>query len=304
MSRHIRVATMALFVIVVSAPIPSMSGLSQAGQKVLKLATTTSLEDTGLLAAILPDFERQCDCQVEVIAVGTGQAMELGRRGDVDVVLVHARQQEDQFVKDGHGTRRDDVMFNDFVIVGPAADPAGARTRSLAREALKAIAEAKVPFASRGDKSGTHSKELALWAEAGLTPSGTMPWYLSLGQGMGETLLFANERGAYALSDRATWLAMQKRVPSLRLVFGGDSIAQNPDHGLRNDYGVIAVSPARRPSGRSDLATRFVTWLLSKPTQRRIAAFGRDTFGQPLFYPNSDGRSSHDAPRAAIALTS
>jgi tungstate transport system substrate-binding protein len=255
---------------------------------VLKLATTTSTADSGLLAAILPDFEQQCGCRVDVIAVGTGQALQLGRRGDVDVVLAHARPQEDQFVAEGHGTRRDQVMFNDFVIVGPAADPAAVRTASRAQAAFEAIARARAPFASRGDQSGTHTKELQLWAASGVKTSPDAPWYSSLGQGMGETLLFANERGAYTLSDRATWLAMQKRLPSLRLLLGGDTIEQNPDRTLRNDYGVIAVSPAMRPPGQGELAARFVAWLLSKPTQQRVGAFGRDKYGQSLFVPDSD----------------
>jgi len=257
---------------------------------VLRLATTTSTADTGLLSALLPDFERQCRCRVDVVAVGTGQALEIGRRGDADVLLVHQREAEDAFVAEGHATRRDDVMYNDFVIVGPAADPAGIGKAKLAVEAFRAIASASAQFASRGDKSGTQTKELGLWKAAGLSPTPEMRWYLSVGQGMGETLTFANERQAYALSDRATWLAMRAKLPGLRLLFGGDTLKANPDRDLRNDYGVIAVSPAKHPSANSALAARFVEWLLSKATQEKIGAFGVDRFGQPLFYPNAHRR--------------
>ena len=262
----------------------------RAGQAkpVLRLATTTSTADTGLLSALLPDFERQCGCRVDVVAVGTGQALELGRRGDVDVLLVHARADEDAFVADGHATRRDDVMYNDFVVVGPATDPAGIGKAKLAVDAFKAIAKAGAPFASRGDKSGTQTKELALWKSAGVAPTKDMAWYLSVGQSMGETLTFANERQAYILSDRATWLAMRSKLTGLRLLFGGETLAANPDRDLRNDYGVIAISPSKHPSVHAALATRFVEWILSTPTQDRIGAFGVDRVGQPLFYANSE----------------
>ncbi|MEI6670306.1 MAG: substrate-binding domain-containing protein [Acidobacteriota bacterium] len=260
---------------------------ASAAPPVLRLATTTSTADTGLLAALLPDFERQCNCRVDVVAVGTGQALELGRRGDVDVLLVHAREQEDGFVAAGHAARRDDVMYNDFVIVGPAADPAGVARQKSAGAAFKAIAQAKAPFASRGDKSGTHTKELAIWGPNS-APDVTATWYLSVGQGMGETLTFANERGAYSLSDRATWLATKAKLGALRLLFGGDTLADNQDRNLRNDYGVMAVNDTAHPNEAKELASRFVAWLLAKPTQDRIGAFGVDRFGQRLYYPNSD----------------
>ena len=261
---------------------------------VLRLATTTSTADTGLLAAILPGFEKSCGCRVDVVAVGTGQALEIGRRGDADVLLVHAPDQEAVFMKEGHGARRDDVMYNDFVIVGLAADPAGVKGAATAKEAFRRIAAARASFASRGDKSGTHSKELALWKAAGQSPTPTtaLPWYLSLGQGMGETLGFAGERQAYTLSDRGTWLFMQRTLPNLRVLFGGASMRENPDRDLRNQYGVIVVSRQQHASVNATLATRFADWLLSKATQQRIGAFGRDTAGQSLFYPNSDGSRS------------
>lgn len=256
---------------------------------VLRLATTTSTADTGLLAAILRDFEKACGCRVDVVAVGTGQALEIGRRGDADVLLVHAPDQEAIFMAEGEGERRDDVMYNDFVIAGPAADPAGVSGAATAREAFGRIAKTRATFASRGDKSGTHSKELAIWEAAGQSPTPTtaQPWYLSIGQGMGETLGFAGERQAYVLSDRATWLFMQSRIPGLCLLFGGASIGDNPDRNLRNQYGVIVVSRQKHPNVNAALAGRFADWLLSTPTQERIGAFGRDKAGQSLFYPNA-----------------
>jgi len=294
---HLASATVGLLLITTSAPRGVGAGAQTgATHSVLRLATTTSTADTGLLSALLPDFERQCGCRVDVVAVGTGQALELGRRGDVDVLLVHAREAEDALIAEGHATRRDEVMYNDFVIVGPAADPAGVGNTKLAIDAFKAVAAAKSPFASRGDKSGTHTKELAIWKSAGLSPTSTMPWYLSVGQGMSEALTFAAERQAYALCDRATWLAMRGRASGLSLLFGGETPAANPDRGLRNDYGVIAVGAAKHPSVQSALAARFVEWLLSQPTQDRIGAFGVDRVGQPLFYPNS-----HRRPKARDA---
>ena len=275
---------------------------------VLRLATTTSTADTGLLGALLPDFEAQCACRVDVIAVGTGQALELGRRGDVDVLLVHAPEQEAAFVAEGHAVARYDVMYNDFVIVGPAGDPAGVKTTSTANDAFRRVATAAAAFASRGDKSGTHTKELALWKAAGTTPGAAgaadAGWYLSVGQGMGETLTFANEKQAYALTDRATWLSMTDRLPNLRLLVGGASTAANPDRNLRNQYGVIPLNPARHASVNGPLATRFAAWLLAKPTQQRIAAFGRDRLGQSLFFPDSDDYKSTTEIRVVVGTAS
>jgi tungstate transport system substrate-binding protein len=253
---------------------------------VLRLATTTSTADTGLLGAILPAFEKVCGCRVDVVAVGTGQALEIGRRGDADVVLVHSYKAELQFLAERHARDRFDVMFNDFVLVGPPADPAGAAHRTTAAAALAAIAEARAPFASRGDKSGTHAAELSLWEQAGVKPAGA--WYRSLGQGMGETLVVASEQAAYTLSDRGTWLSMRHRLPALVLLVGGRSIAENPDPGLRNRYGVMAVSPDTHPGVNAAAAREFVRWLTSVETQRAIGAFGVETFGQPLFYPDSE----------------
>jgi len=256
------------------------------GPAVLRLATTTSTADTGLLRAILPSFEKRCGCRVDVVAVGTGQALELGRRGDADVVLVHAYQQELQFLAEHHAKERFDVMYNDFLVVGPATDPAKIAGKTSAQDAFAAIAAAQAPFTSRGDKSGTHTAELALWAKANVAPAGA--WYRSVGQGMGETLVVANEQQAYTLCDRGTWLSMQAKVPNLKRLLGGRSIAENPDPGLRNRYGVMAVNADTHPGVNAAAARTFVQWLVAVDTQRMIGEFGVKKFGQPLYYPDSD----------------
>ncbi|HRN69520.1 MAG TPA: substrate-binding domain-containing protein [Promineifilum sp.] len=255
--------------------------------EVLRLATTTSTADSGLLDAILPAFEKANNARVDVVAVGTGQAIELGEAGDADVILVHARAREDAFVAEGHGTQRYDVMYNDFVIVGPTDDPAGVAGMSSAAEALAAIAAAGAPFASRGDDSGTHTKEMSLWEAAGITPDPTGGWYNSLGQGMGATLTFADEAGAYTMTDRGTFLSMRDNLPNLVVVVGGDSIADNADPKLLNPYGVIPVNPAKSEAINAELAQKFADWLISPETQKMIGEFGVDKFGQPLFYPNA-----------------
>jgi tungstate transport system substrate-binding protein len=253
---------------------------------VLRLATTTSTADTGLLGAILPAFEKRCGCRVDVVAVGTGQALELGRRGDADVVLVHAYNAELQFLAERHALERFDVMYNDFVLVGPPSDPAKVAGQKAAAAAFAAIAAARSPFTSRGDKSGTHTAELGFWEQAGVKPAGA--WYRSVGQGMGETLIVANEQRAYTLSDRGTWLSMRDKVPNLALLLGGRSIAENPDPSLRNRYGVMAVNPDSHPGVNAAAARTFVQWLTSVETQREIGAFGVKRFGQPLYYPDSE----------------
>ncbi len=254
----------------------------------LRLATTTSTADSGLLDAILPDFEARYNAKVDVVAVGTGQSLAIGAKGDADVVLVHARSQEDKFVADGDGVNRLDVMYNDFIIVGPRADSAGIKGLATGKEAFTQIAAKSAPFASRGDKSGTNTKELSIWASAQITPTVDSGWYFSIGQGMGETLLFADEKQAYTLSDRGTWLAQKDKLPNLAVLVGGDSISANKDKSLLNPYGVIPVNPAKHPGVHFDLATQFAQWITSMETQQMIADYGRDKFGQPLFYPSSD----------------
>ncbi len=263
----------------------AMAAPPKAG--LLRLATTTSTADSGLLDFILPDFQKRYNCSVDVVAVGTGQSLELGRRGDADVVLVHSRKGEDQFVADGFARERFDVMYNDFIVVGPRGDPAHIRGLSLGRDAFRAIMDAGQPFASRGDKSGTHTKELAVWASLGVTPGAGMKWYNSLGQGMGEVLLFANDQQAYTLADRGTFLAMVDKLPGLDILVGGRNLAENKDKILLNPYGVLAVSPDKYPQTNYELAMKFVKWICSVDTQKMIAGFGANRFGQPLFYADS-----------------
>lgn len=260
-----------------------LAGCSGLARPELTLATTTSTYDSGLLEAILPDFEARYNVRVRVIAVGTGQALELGRRGDADVLLVHDPAGEEAFLSAGYGSARYEVMYNDFVLVGPADDPAGIAGMESAAEALARIAEQQALFCSRGDDSGTHRREKALWETAGALPAG--PWYLSLGQGMGDTLLVANEKRAYTLTDRGTFLSMQDRLPNLRLLVGGATLVENPDPALRNLYSLILVNPARYSHVQAELARSFVEWFASPGTREAIAHFGRERYGQPLFYP-------------------
>lgn len=244
----------------------------------LILATTTSTQDSGLLEYLLPDFEKEFNTKIDVIAVGTGQALQLGKDGNADVLLVHARSQEDAFMKAGDGVRREDVMYNDFVIVGPESDPAKIKGTTTAVDAFKKIAAALAPFISRGDKSGTNTKELAIWKLAGITPQGS--WYISAGQGMGEVLTMANEQQAYTLSDRATYLTMTRK--GLKL-----AILVEKDKDLLNPYGVIAVNPSKGSQINADLANKFIDWIISVPVQQKIAEFGKADFGISLFTPES-----------------
>ncbi len=265
----------------------------------LILATTTSTADTGLLDYLVPQFEEVCDCNLDYIAVGTGQALEMGANGDADVLLVHSRKSEDKFVADGNAKERFDVMYNDFVLVGPTADPAAVAGMTSSVDALTAIAAAEATFASRGDKSGTNNKEISLWASAAITPTAEMAWYKSLGQGMGDTLLFSQESLAYTLSDRGTWLAMEDKLPDLTIVVGGATLTENPDKKLLNPYGVMAVNPDTHPGVEYDLAMQFVEWILSDDVQAMIGDFGVDEFGQSLFYPGAPA-STTPAPAAPV----
>ncbi len=260
----------------------------------LLLATTTSTQDSGLLDYLLPNFEQEYGVTVEVVAVGTGQAIQLGVDGNADVLLVHARAQEDDFMAQGHGVRREDVMYNDFIIVGPAEDPAGIGGMNNAAEAMAAIAAAQAPFISRGDNSGTHIKEQAVWASAGIEPAGD--WYVSSGQGMGDVLTMADEMQAYALSDRATYLARTLEGTTLEIVVEGDPILFNP-------YGVIAVNPDKGDFINADLANTFIDWLVSLPTQEMIGQFGVEEFGAPLFTPDSTAWRDAQAAMPALRVT-
>lgn len=245
----------------------------------LILATTTSTEDAGLLDDILPDFEERDNATVDVIAVGTGQALQLGEDGNADVLLVHDRSREDAFMEDGHGVRREDVMYNDFVIVGPADDPADTRSQESVVAAFEQIAALEAPFISRGDDSGTHGREMSIWAEADIEPEGE--WYSAAGQGMGAVLNIAEEEQAYALSDRATYLARTLEGLSLEILYEGDPLLLNP-------YGVMAVNPDKNSEINNELANTFIDWLISVPTQEMIGEFGVEEFGAALFTPDSE----------------
>jgi tungstate transport system substrate-binding protein len=241
----------------------------------LRLATTTSTENTGLLAAILPPFEKRFGVTVDVIAVGSGKAMKLGENGDVDVVLSHAPALEEAFVSAGFGVNRRDVMYNDFVIVGPAADPARLRDASTAADAFRQLAAAQAAFISRGDESGTHEKEKELWRAAGVTPSGA--WYISAGVGMGQVLQMADEKNAYTLSDRGTYLSFKAK--------GGLVIVNQGDAALFNPYTIIAVNPARHRAVRYFDAMALIAWMTSPQGQGLIADF--KVGGEVLFHPTA-----------------
>lgn len=242
----------------------------------LRMATTTSTENSGLFTVIQPVFEKQLGIRVHIIAVGTGKALELGRRGDVDVVLVHARAAEEDFVKQGYGVARHEIMYNDFVIVGPPEDPAGVRGMRDAGKAFARIAGSSAGFVSRGDDSGTHKKENAIWRQVNIQPEGA--WYRQVGQGMGKTLQIAGELGAYTLVDRGTWLAYRANSPLQLLVEGGDE--------LKNPYGIIAVSPARYPDINYADAQRLIDWFATPAAHALIAGYKID--GEQLFYPVSE----------------
>ncbi len=253
---------------------------ARAGERVVTLASTTSTENSGLLAHLLPRFTRATGIEVRVIAVGTGQALRIARNGDADVLLVHHRASEERFVAEGYGVRRHDVMFNDFVLVGPGADPAGVRGQTDAAQALARIARARALFASRGDDSGTHKKERDLWAAAGIDPvEASGAWYQETGSCMGATLNASAGMGAYALSDRATWLAFRNKG-DLEVLVEGDTRLFNP-------YGVILVNPAKHPHVNARDGQAFIDWLVSEEGQRAIAAYHLD--GRQLFFPSAVG---------------
>jgi tungstate transport system substrate-binding protein len=239
------------------------------------LATTTSTENSGLLDVLLPPFEEEMGIEVDVIAVGTGKAIKLAENGDVDVILVHDRAREEAFVAQEYGVRRHPVMHNDFVVLGPERDPAGVAGSTDAAKALAAVAEAEAIFVSRGDESGTHAKEKSLWRAAEMAPAGD--WYLEAGQGMGATLTMADEKRAYTLADRGTFIAFRKKI-DLGIVCEGDPRLHNP-------YGVIAVNPERHPHVHHEAALRLIEYLTSTGGQRIIAEFTKG--GEQLFVPDA-----------------
>jgi tungstate transport system substrate-binding protein len=256
------------------AALLAAAGCASTQAPTLTLATTTSTQDSGLLDVLVPRFRRQNGIEVKVVAVGTGQALELGRRGDADVLLVHDPAAEQKFMAEGHGTSRRRVMYNDFVLVGPPADPAGVKGQASAAAAFTRVVRARAPFVSRADESGTHAREKAVWRQAGVEPQGD--WYLRAGAGMAQVLRVASEKRAYALTDRGTFLA-QRRGLDLAVLAEGDPL-------LVNQYSVILVSPAKHAHVHQDSARRFADFLLSPETQKEIADFGKDRFGQPLFF--------------------
>lgn len=258
------------------APEPTATTLPEPAR--LILATTTSTQDSGLLDFILPDFEKAFNARIEVIAVGSGQALQTGKDGNADVLLVHSPAAEKTFMEEKHGVRREDVMYNDFVIVGPESDPAGIAGMKSAVDAFKAIAEKQAKFVSRGDDSGTHSKEKGIWKSAEIEPAGE--WYVSAGHGMGAVLTMSDELQAYTLADRATYLKMTQEGLLAKIMVEGDKALFNP-------YGVIAVDPAKSSKINAELANQFIDWLISVPVQEKIATYGVEEFGQPLFTPSS-----------------
>jgi tungstate transport system substrate-binding protein len=245
----------------------------------LTLATTTSTQDTGLLDALVPRFRAETGVEVKVVAVGTGQALQLGRRGDADVLLVHDPAAEEAFMAEGHGVLRRAVMYNDFVLVGPPADPASVKGQKSTAEAFARIARASAPFVSRGDESGTHQKERAIWRQARIEPRGD--WYVQAGAGMGQVLRMADQKRAYTLTDRGTFLAQRQGLDLVILSEGGPLLV--------NPYHVIVVSPARHPGVHQGPAQQFAHFLLAPATQKAIAVFGTDRYGQPLFFVGDPG---------------
>jgi tungstate transport system substrate-binding protein len=249
-----------------------------AADKFITVSSTTSTENSGLFKEILPKFKAKTGIDVRVVAQGTGQALDTGRRCDADVVFVHDKPSEEKFVAEGHGVKRYEVMYNDFVLVGPKSDPAGVAASKNVTAALKKIADAKAPFASRGDNSGTHKAELRLWKAAGVDPAGAKgSWYRETGSGMGATLNTAAQMNAYVLTDRGTWLSFKNR--------GDLTIVVEGDDRLFNQYGVILVNPAKCPSVKKDLGQTFIDWLVSPEGQAAIGAY--KIGGEQLFFPNA-----------------
>jgi tungstate transport system substrate-binding protein len=242
-------------------------------QDFITVASTTSTEQSGLFKHLLPEARRATGVEVRVVAVGTGQALDMGRRGDADVVFVHDLPAEEKFLAEGFGVKRYPVMYNDFVIVGPKSDPAGAKGDDVVA-ALRKIAAAQAPFASRADKSGTHAAELRYWSQSGVEPKGA--WYRETGSGMGPTLNTASAMNAYALADRGTWLSFRNRGDLVVLVQGDDK--------LFNQYGVMLVNPARHPHVKKELGQKFIDWLVSPAGQAAIAAYKIE--GEQLFFPD------------------
>jgi tungstate transport system substrate-binding protein len=251
---------------------------AQAQEKFITVASTTSTEQSGLFGYLLPIFEKKTGIQVHVVAVGTGQALDIGRRGDADVVLVHARPLEEKFMAEGQGVKRYDVMYNDFVLIGPKSDPAHVAGMKDVAAAFRRIKDARAPFVSRGDRSGTHFAELQIWKLAGIDIAKEKgPWYREIGQGMGPALNTAAAMNAYVLSDRGTWLSFKNRA-ELTIVVEGDKR-------LFNQYGVMLVNPQKHPNVKKEWGQAFVDWLISPEGQQAIASYKIN--GEQLFFPDA-----------------
>jgi tungstate transport system substrate-binding protein len=253
------------------------SGCTSKSTPSITLATTTSVQDTGLLDDLLPLFHEQTGIEVRVVAVGTGQALELGRRGDADVLMVHDAASEKQFMDDGFGSSRTEVMYNDFLLVGPPNDPAGIKGEKSIVEAFRKLADKDALFVSRGDDSGTHKREKSIWKQLKLEPKGQ--WYVEAGSGMASVLRMADQKKAYTLCDRGTYLALHQGM-DMQIIVAGDPV-------LINHYSVIVVNPAKHPHVHHDLAKQFADFLISPATQKRIGEFGVAQFGHPLFIPDA-----------------
>ncbi|MGB8434257.1 MAG: extracellular solute-binding protein [Burkholderiales bacterium] len=251
---------------------------ASAQEKFITVASTTSTENSGLFKHILPIFEKETGIQVRVVALGTGQALDLARRGDADVLFVHNKSAEEKFVAEGYGVKRNDVMYNDFVLIGPKSDPAKVGGGKDILVALQTVAKAKAPFASRGDKSGTHAAELRYWKAAGVDPqTGKGTWYRETGSGMGATLNTASGMNAYVLTDRGTWLSFKNRGDLTVLVEG--------DPRLFNQYGIMLVNPAKHSHVKKDMGQAFIDWVLSPAGQKAISDY--KIGGEQLFFPNA-----------------
>jgi len=279
MKKKLAILLSLIFIFLVGCTAKQQEAAKPKEARTMILATTTSTQDTGLLDELIPLFKKDTGIDVKVVAKGTGEALKLAQNGDADCLLVHDKAKEEEFIKNGYGLKRSDVMYNDFVIVGPAEDPAKVKEKANnnAAEALKVIKDSGAKFISRGDESGTHSKEKSLWKSAGITPSGD--WYVSAGKGMGAVLQMADEMKAYTLTDRGTYLSMKSKL-KLQIV-----TEKSPQ--LYNQYGVVKLNPSKNAKLKEKEADEFYNWILSDKIQKTIGEFGKEKYGQPLFIPNA-----------------